>query len=964
MIAKSWLSRCWQWQIGGCVAIVRVLCVGVSDCVKAQIVPDNTLGAESSVVIPDVINGIQGDRIEGGATREANLFHSFSQFNVGAGRGAYFTNPPEIENILSRVTGANRSDILGRLGVDGDANLFLINPNGIVFGSDASLDVQGSFVATTANAIQFPNGEVFSASTPSAPSSLLIVNPSAFFFNQVPAGAISNSSRTPVGTTPLGDQFGLRVPDGQSLLLVGGDIVMDGGGAIARDGRIELGAIAGLGTVGLNVDGNDLSLSFPDGADRADIALSNGALVSVNGEGGGDIQIEGRRITLSRGSQMTAVTLGAETGGTLAVTASESVEVIGTSADGQFSSGLSTESSGSGEAGDLTIDTSRLLVRDGAEVSASTFGEGKGGSINITTGTMSASGAATLTAHTFGRGNAGNVTITATDSVSLEGSSTGIGSQVFEDAVGNGGSISITTGTMSASNGATLVANTSGQGNAGDVTITATDSVSLDGSSTGIGSQVFENAVGNGGSISITTGTMSASNGATLVANTSGLGNVGDVTIRAADSVSLDGMGKDTQVTGIGSQVLPKGVGDGGSIDITTATMSLSGGALVLTSTSGEGNGGSLQITASDSVEVIGTRTNGQYGSGLFTQSDRSGNAGDLTIDTGRLLVRDGGQIVALTEGASSGGNLNINASESVEVIGTTIDGLLSQIIAASGSISRSDTGQLEIEIVGPGGNLTIYTGELTVKDGAQVSVNSNTSGNAGNLVVGAGSIFLNNEGKLTANSDAAQGGNITLQVKDLLLARHNSEISAQSFGTNSVDGNINIDARAIIAIPSENSDIIARSTNRGNIDITAKGLFGFEFREQLTPESDITATGRITSNLPDTDISQELAQLPSEILDTDSLLANSCIVRRNQPTRGSLTITGTGGLPQRPGDAQKSSYPTVDIETLPSDSTPTNTNPNRPWQKGDPIVEPQGVYRLPNGKLVLSRECPDTIPG
>ena len=904
MIAKSWLSRCWQWQIGGCVAIVRVLCVGVSDCVKAQIVPDNTLGAESSVVIPDVINGIQGDRIEGGATREANLFHSFSQFNVGAGRGAYFTNPPEIENILSRVTGANRSDILGRLGVDGDANLFLINPNGIVFGSDASLDVQGSFVATTANAIQFPNGEVFSASTPSAPSSLLIVNPSAFFFNQVPAGAISNSSRTPVGTTPLGDQFGLRVPDGQSLLLVGGDIVMDGGGAIARDGRIELGAIAGLGTVGLNVDGNDLSLSFPDGADRADIALSNGALVSVNGEGGGDIQIEGRRITLSRGSQMTAVTLGAETGGTLAVTASESVEVIGTSADGQFSSGLSTESSGSGEAGDLTIDTSRLLVRDGAEVSASTFGEGKGGSINITTGTMSASGAATLTAHTFGRGNAGNVTITATDSVSL------------------------------------------------------------DGSSTGIGSQVFENAVGNGGSISITTGTMSASNGATLVANTSGLGNVGDVTIRAADSVSLDGMGKDTQVTGIGSQVLPKGVGDGGSIDITTATMSLSGGALVLTSTSGEGNGGSLQITASDSVEVIGTRTNGQYGSGLFTQSDRSGNAGDLTIDTGRLLVRDGGQIVALTEGASSGGNLNINASESVEVIGTTIDGLLSQIIAASGSISRSDTGQLEIEIVGPGGNLTIYTGELTVKDGAQVSVNSNTSGNAGNLVVGAGSIFLNNEGKLTANSDAAQGGNITLQVKDLLLARHNSEISAQSFGTNSVDGNINIDARAIIAIPSENSDIIARSTNRGNIDITAKGLFGFEFREQLTPESDITATGRITSNLPDTDISQELAQLPSEILDTDSLLANSCIVRRNQPTRGSLTITGTGGLPQRPGYAQMSSYPTVDIETLPSDSTPTNTNPNRPWQKGDPIVEPQGVYRLPNGKLVLSRECPDTIPG
>jgi filamentous hemagglutinin family protein len=153
MIAKSWFGRCWQCKIGGCVAIFGTLLVGVSDRLLAQIVPDNTLGAESSVVTPDVINGIPSDRIDGGATREANLFHSFSQFNVGAGRGAYFTNPAGILNILTRVTGANRSSILGRLGVLGDANLFLINPNGIVFGQDASLDVQGSFLATTANAV-------------------------------------------------------------------------------------------------------------------------------------------------------------------------------------------------------------------------------------------------------------------------------------------------------------------------------------------------------------------------------------------------------------------------------------------------------------------------------------------------------------------------------------------------------------------------------------------------------------------------------------------------------------------------------------------------------------------------------------------------------------------------------------------------------------------------------------------
>ncbi len=184
MIAKSWLSRCWQWQIGGCVAIIGVLSVGVSDRVLAQIVPDNMLGAESSVVTPDVINGISSERIDGGATRGANLFHSFSDFNVGEGRGAYFANPTGIENILTRVTGGNASNIFGRLGVLGGANLFLLNPNGIVFGPNASLDIQGSFLATTAERIQLGDSGYFSAAQPQT-SSLLSVSPGALFFSQV-----------------------------------------------------------------------------------------------------------------------------------------------------------------------------------------------------------------------------------------------------------------------------------------------------------------------------------------------------------------------------------------------------------------------------------------------------------------------------------------------------------------------------------------------------------------------------------------------------------------------------------------------------------------------------------------------------------------------------------------------------------------------------------------------------------
>ncbi|HAG85311.1 MAG TPA: hypothetical protein DCL61_30235, partial [Cyanobacteria bacterium UBA12227] len=120
----------WYWQsfVVSSVAFVGVLSVGINQPILAQVIPDDTLGSEGSVVTPDLlIREILSDKIDGGAIRGANLFHSFTEFNVGEGRGVYFANPTGIENILSRVTGGNASHILGRLGVLGEANLFLLN---------------------------------------------------------------------------------------------------------------------------------------------------------------------------------------------------------------------------------------------------------------------------------------------------------------------------------------------------------------------------------------------------------------------------------------------------------------------------------------------------------------------------------------------------------------------------------------------------------------------------------------------------------------------------------------------------------------------------------------------------------------------------------------------------------------------------------------------------------------------
>lgn len=199
-----------QWLLG---MIIGGAYAFSANCAGAQITPDRTLPNNSNVTINgSVIN------ITGGTQAGRNLFHSFQQFSVPNGGTASFNNGLDIQNIISRVTGGFISTIDGLIKANGTANLFFLNPNGIIFGRNASLNIGGSFVATTANAIQFGNQGIFSASVPNSPA-LLTINPSALLFNQI-AASIQNNSQASSGIGPDGlNSTGLRVPDGRSLLL-------------------------------------------------------------------------------------------------------------------------------------------------------------------------------------------------------------------------------------------------------------------------------------------------------------------------------------------------------------------------------------------------------------------------------------------------------------------------------------------------------------------------------------------------------------------------------------------------------------------------------------------------------------------------------------------------------------------------------------------------------------------------
>ncbi|MCC5661344.1 filamentous hemagglutinin N-terminal domain-containing protein [Nostoc sp. XA010] len=250
---------------------------GVSFCTidhaSAQITSDGTLPNNTTVTREGNTFNISGGTQAGG-----NLFHSFGEFSVNTGGTASFNNALDIQNIIGRVTGGSASSIDGIIRANGTANLFLINANGIIFGQGAQLNIGGSFVGTTANALQFGNRGFFSATEKNIPSPLLTINPSALLFNQINQNAaIQNNSIAAAGKHPAGfNALGLQVPDGKSLLLVGGNLSMNGGRLNAFGGRVELGGLTQPGSVALGVDGDNLSLRFPENVARSEVSLTQG----------------------------------------------------------------------------------------------------------------------------------------------------------------------------------------------------------------------------------------------------------------------------------------------------------------------------------------------------------------------------------------------------------------------------------------------------------------------------------------------------------------------------------------------------------------------------------------------------------------------------------------------------------------------------------------------------------------
>ncbi|MDF5729519.1 MAG: filamentous hemagglutinin N-terminal domain-containing protein [Rhizonema sp. PD38] len=773
-----------------------------------------------------------------------------------------------------------------------------------------------------------------------------------------------------------------------------GDLNIETGSLLIRDGAQVSDSTFGAGNAGNLTVTADSSVQVIGTSSNGMFvsSLSDQANPGATGNAG-DLNIKTGSLLIRDGAQVSNITFGAGKAGNLTVTA-DNVQVIGRSSDGMFGSILSAQAypGATGNAGDLNIKTGSLLIRDGAQVSNGTFGAGRAGNLtlnadnvqvigtssdgksvsnlsagansgagnagdlNIKTGSLLIRDGGQVSNGTFGAGRAGNLTVNA-DSVQVIGtSSDGIFGSILSDqanpgATGNAGDLNIKTGSLLIQNGALVSASTFSAGKAGNLTVNA-DSVQVIGTSSdgksvsNLTSQAAPSATGNAGDLNIKTGSLLIQGGASVNASTFGAGKAGNLTVNA-DSVQVIGTSSNGKsISNLSSQAGLGVTGNAGDLNIKTGSLLIRDGGQVSNGTFGTGRAGNLTLNADSSVQVIGTSSNGKSVSSLLSQANLgTGNAGDLNIKTGSLLILDGARVSNSTFGAGKAGNLTVNA-DSVQVIGTSSDGK---------SISNLSS-QAGLGAIGAAGDLTVNTRELLIRNGAGVSVRSSGKGNAGNLTVNARSIRLDNKATLSGDTQSIntnpnlEQATIILNSKDLILTG-GSNITTNATGNNVIGGNINIDTDVLAAL--ENSFISANSTDfrGGRVIINSQGIF-------RSPESTITATGAIPQfngivqiNTSDINPAQELVPLSTNLINTNTLIANSCIARTKKQ-QGTFNITGPGGLPNRPGDASISSYPTGIVRNVHGNAVSSS------WHKGDPIMEPQAIYKLPNGHLVLSREC------
>lgn len=737
--------------------------------VYSEVTLDGSMGTAGALPGPDFqITEALGQRAG------SNLFHSFGQFNLNNTESATFSGSPDIQNVISRVTGGQASNIDGALrSTIPDANVFFLNPTGVIFGENASLDVQGSFHASTADYLKFKDGVKFESGIAQINPTLSTAAPEAFgFLDNTPANISVSGGNNKV----------LEVPKDATLSLIGGDITIKDRSLYAPSGQIILASVGSAGEVIAVESGIDTSSFTKMGNININHAANNPvtiidqdvkiADIDVSADSGGKVFIRGGQMVMEN-ANIWARTINKDGSGIdIALTDDLTLNGVAERRDVEVTpnSGIGADSQGEGNAGNIVLDVDELKLTHGTFISSSSKSLGNGGDLLINANSVLLEGNDSNTiprivTKTSGTGNAGNINITSHNSLEV---SKGAFIHSSTTEKGNTGAITVNTGTLELYDKA-IISNKvteSAVGSSEDITINAANSV-----------EIHNNAI--------------------IANDTDGKGDAGDLKINANNLQIKE------------SSILSRttGSGNGGNLLINANSTQLENrGSISIsslrTSTTGAGDAGDISITANKNLEV---RNDGAY---IRSFTTAKGNTGAVTIITGSLELYNNAQINSkVSETAiGSSADLTINAIHSINlnnnsIIGNGTDGKgnAGGVIINSDSIDISgNSGILNISNgLGNTGNVFINSNSLKIKSG-DILNHTNNIGNAGDLAINTGSLELA-DGTIGSNSALeamGQNGNISIKAKTILLEGDSFETSGKISGTvfdNKITGNLTV---------------------------------------------------------------------------------------------------------------------------------------------------------------------------
>lgn len=861
------------------------------------IATDQTMGAqvrfgtELPIVIPDTL----------GSRRGGNLFHSFEEFNISKGQTVTFTQTQSgtISNVFARVTGiplaggkvvrtVSKLDGILNSTIPG-ASLYFFNPAGVMFSKDSDVSVKGSFTVSTADQIAFSDRTIFSAIIPGTADSLTSAAIASFGFTGESRGAITMAG-TKFGLTGANRGFAAIAGGGIALDLEAGkkpEIKTDGAGIsliavdsnanVTLDGHVTKTGPKWSKSAGISLDnatientggvGNEAIRIF---APEMKLVLSKIRSKTSTGETGAlvDLHINGK-LVVERSSGIVTETSGAGRAGDIKCAAgsvrlnlsseiSSSTKVAGNAGNVRIRAGrivmdgadgptsIRSVTSGKGRGGNVSVRAESLNLTNGASINSNVGGAGRGGNVAVTARNIRIRNGARIEASVEGgskeRGNAGNVTVSATANLEMDGADTGIfANNDAPDRTVVGGNLSVSADHLVIRSGALITTRLTGPGRAGNIAVKAGDlSIARLGSEffTGIAADAAATSAGRAGNVNVDAGRIFIADGGQISSNAAANGIGGNVSVKAGELTILGGLLKTFIGTESGTEPDIFALGIGGNVFVDAGKLSLRLGGQISATTFCSGPAGDVRVRTGNVLIDQGSSADA---TGIFSESEsdiQNGASGSVWLDADNLTIVNGGRVSALTLGPGAGGDVNVMAREAFFSSGGSLN--------KTGLLAES----LSPTIGGKGGNVRAKFGELTLI-GATISATTLGSGAGGSVFVDTGTLTMDKSSTIEAASKAAsEGSGVAGSVSVTSLAeinmRDGSTISATTAGSGdggdvSVKaGSVKMDERASIAAAANSTG------SAGSVAVTSASTIALRSGSSITVESANSDAGSI----------------------------------------------------------------------------------------------------------------------